>query len=598
MVHNRLQLPLDQLGYGSIKRITYPDGNVNNNFMQNSKNDAKRRNLILESGMMTNMDDASRAEILSEKSLVIEQAKKSGRFSSIEGNVAVERLSDFKKSVRKVLEENGFFGNYHNIELQIEAEYTKRSLNESIHKNSFDRRNEFLELMDNFENVFQKAVVVDATTDKYENISDKMNPELENVYTLLSAFSNEGEIVPVKFTIKTYTEKSTRNPKLYLGIALTKITDDSFVAQELQKDAAANAPLSSVNISIPQLIQKVNPSEGHFLKHIPDSLLTPEQIEGKRKAEKQDFDNYGIKPRNERIKAINTEKNSEEQFIAEPNVQHAFDRKNLIIDIEGENGSYGKGVLLDTDIFEGTHPRNWNKTLSKYVYDNLAGTEITVKDKDGNLETIHFAKGNERVLKEGGQNSHKVIDKLARTKGNTNMLSVVHIGELLQTAKYLNSTDEHSHQWLDENGWEHRTAYVQNRNGTIFETTLNIAKAKDGRKILYALSNTKKVDDGAVSSAQNGRDSLININFDSSLSQKNGIVKRKNLELPETMESVGKRISELPKDVSPEEQEKIVIQALGVDTSDNNLSFASDIEIGNETYIIRLKACIFLLLVV
>ena len=80
-----------------------------------------------------------------------------------------------------------------------------------------------------------------------------------------------------KNLITNYTkEKANQKPVLYTGIALTKITDDSFVALELQKDAVTNAPLSSVNISIPQLIQKVNPFDRHYLKDTSDSLLALE----------------------------------------------------------------------------------------------------------------------------------------------------------------------------------------------------------------------------------------------------------------------------------------------------------------------------------
>lgn len=49
-------------------------------------------------------------------------------------------------------------------------------------------------------------------------------------------------------------------------------------------------------------------------------------------------------------------------------VSSFVDSKNkkqfLITDIVGKKDSYGKGVYLDTDIFEGTHPRNWNKVLT------------------------------------------------------------------------------------------------------------------------------------------------------------------------------------------------------------------------------------------
>ena len=181
--------------------------------------------------------------------------------------------------------------------------------------------------------------------------------------------------------------------------------------------------------------------------------------------------------------------------------------RNSITEIVGNNGNYGKGVYLDTDLFKGIKPRNWGKVLSKYVYDNLAGTELTVYDNNGNPETISFAKKNERVTKDDAVNSHKVIDKLARTRGNANSLGIVHIDELLQTATDLGSTYVNNHQWLDKNGWQYKKAYMQDINGRIYETTLNIAKTADGRNILYALSNTKQIDEGVVPSTQNGRGS-------------------------------------------------------------------------------------------
>jgi hypothetical protein len=181
--------------------------------------------------------------------------------------------------------------------------------------------------------------------------------------------------------------------------------------------------------------------------------------------------------------------------------------RNSITEIVGNNGNYGKGVYLDTDLFKGIKPRNWGKVLSKYVYDNLAGTELTVYDNNGNPETISFAKKNERVTKDDAVNSHKVIDKLARTRGNANSLGIVHIDELLQTATDIGSTYVNNHQWLDKNGWQYKKAYMQDINGRIYETTLNIAKTADGRNILYALSNTKQIDEGVVPSTQNGRGS-------------------------------------------------------------------------------------------
>lgn len=197
-----------------------------------------------------------------------------------------------------------------------------------------------------------------------------------------------------------------------------------------------------------------------------------------------------------------------------------FDDVSFSIEnISGEKQSYGEGVCLDTDIFDGIKPRNWNKVLAEFVYNNLAGESITVYNADGITEEISFAKLNERVVKKGSTSSRKVIDKLARAKGNINSLAIVHIDELLQTSRKFDTNAENSHQWLDKNGWEIKKAYMIDKRGRIYETLLNIAKAKDGRNILYALSNTKKVDDGEVLSTSNEEELAHNTNFSINVSQ-------------------------------------------------------------------------------
>ena len=165
-----------------------------------------------------------------------------------------------------------------------------------------------------------------------------------------------------------------------------------------------------------------------------------------------------------------------------------------IEEVEGKNGTYGKGVMLDTNLFDGIRPRDWGKALSRYVYNNMAGMELTAYDAAGRPETIYLARANDRVQKDGAKNSRKVIDKLARSTGdNIRSLAVVHLDEALTTSRYENSTDEHSHQWMDENGWEYRKTYLQDRSGNIYEATLNIADGRD-RKILYDINNIRLVD--------------------------------------------------------------------------------------------------------
>ena len=206
-----------------------------------------------------------------------------------------------------------------------------------------------------------------------------------------------------------------------------------------------------------------------------------------------------------------------------------------IAEIKGEKQDYGLGVVLDTKLFDGVKPRYWGKVLGKFVYENLAGTEMRTFDENGNEQTVYLARENDRVRKDGANNSHRVIDKLARYTGdNTRALAVVHISELLATSEHENTTDEHNHQWMDSRGWEHRKTYVQDAAGNIYSATLNIARGND-RNLLYDINNVRRIDEGsiaggAVSSARrSGRDSLTshNASSDRRIAQNDRNVKKK-----------------------------------------------------------------------
>lgn len=206
-----------------------------------------------------------------------------------------------------------------------------------------------------------------------------------------------------------------------------------------------------------------------------------------------------------------------------------------IAEIKGEKQDYGIGVVLDTKLFDGVRPRNWGKVLGKFVYKNLAGKTLQTIDESGNEETIYLARENDRVKKDGAKNSHKVLDKLARYTGdNTRALAVVHISELLETSTHENTTEEHSHQWMDSKGWELRRTYIQDMAGNIYSATLNIARGND-RNLLYDINNVRRIDKGStaggdVSSARrSGRDSLTshNASSDGRIAQNDRNVKKK-----------------------------------------------------------------------
>ena len=187
-------------------------------------------------------------------------------------------------------------------------------------------------------------------------------------------------------------------------------------------------------------------------------------------------------------------------------------------------------VVLDTNIFKGIPPRNWGKTFRNFISKHLIGKKFLTFDENVKEEIIEFAKPNERVTKNGANNSHKVIDKLSRKSDRNSKLVIVHSDEVINISEKQNENAEHSHQWLDENGWEYRNAIVMDKYGKLYSVTLNIAKSKDGRNILYDINKINEVGYGVVlSNAKGKRSSHINPNFvTNSISQSENNVNTKN----------------------------------------------------------------------
>ena len=170
-----------------------------------------------------------------------------------------------------------------------------------------------------------------------------------------------------------------------------------------------------------------------------------------------------------------------------------------IVDVNGKE--YNSVVELDKTVSKRTMSEP--KKFMRYIVNNLVGLEIPVIDGDGNTEVIEFAGEGETVTKTKGR--HPVLGELAYAKGDTRKQVIVNAEEVIQESVYdpeYSSTDN-EHGWLDRNGWESRKTYVLTKDGMIYEAYLKIAKAEDGRNILYAVNlNINKgiaVDQGATS---------------------------------------------------------------------------------------------------
>ena len=223
---------------------------------------------------------------------------------------------------------------------------------------------------------------------------------------------------------------------------------------------------------------------------------------------------------------VNT-KNNTGKGVESGDVKYSI-KENVKNKVSGE--IYDKVVVLDTNIFKGIPPRNWGKTFRNFISKHLIGKKFLTFDENGKEEIIEFAKPNERVTKNGANNSHKVIDKLSRKSDRNSKLVIVHSDEVINISEKQNENAEHSHQWLDENGWEYRNAIVMDKYGKLYSVTLNIAKSKDGRNILYDINKINEVGYGVVlSNAKGKRSSHINPNFvTNSISQSENNVNTKN----------------------------------------------------------------------
>lgn len=167
-------------------------------------------------------------------------------------------------------------------------------------------------------------------------------------------------------------------------------------------------------------------------------------------------------------------------------------------EITDESGkSYGRGVHLDSTLLENLTDSERVLMVKERVKE-LGGQHFTAYDGNGNEVDIQISEPNARFKNRSGKS--KPVNKDLTTKyiGNeTKQEAVVLVDELIEAANFDKSkAPEYSHGWLDNNGknnWDYWTTFVQDRNGTIWEATLNIANAANGEKILYDINPIKKV---------------------------------------------------------------------------------------------------------
>ena len=169
-----------------------------------------------------------------------------------------------------------------------------------------------------------------------------------------------------------------------------------------------------------------------------------------------------------------------------------------IREIKGEDGTdYGKGVYLDSTLLEGLTDAERKEMMRERVKE-LGGQTITAYNPNGEAVDIRIATPSEKFRNRNGRKVPVTKDLSTKRNGTkVKQESVVLADELIATSRYKDrEKSKYPHDWLDNNGkndWQYWTTYIQDKNNTVWEATLNVAESANGVKYLYDIDPIKKV---------------------------------------------------------------------------------------------------------
>ena len=365
-----------------------------------------------------NMDERQRAQILRNERIKLSSYDSKNALSpddvaSLENSV--------KRNAFKILRELGtkfkVYKNYTNENIELDFDYSKSGLKESIDKqgNITTNYTDFAKMLTVFDDVIRNAVPIEVHTDKYVG-TKRENPDLKYDYVLLSAFTDDNYIVPVELHIKEYKESYRINNKLYVSITLGKIkNEDNIITGSLLKnnnEVANSVPLSS-EVSIPQLVSKVNEKLGNFYKYLPDELLSETQLKYKKIAAEKDRQRLSTM----RNKTIQTENKSDIKYATDDTINDWLDDESTPQGIDYEKAVEKNPVIAVAKIY---------KSAAQTAKSGLAqGKNVKLDEKEylriaGSIMQTYGIKGkyNPNYKKELASQLKNFVDSIGKKDAN------------------------------------------------------------------------------------------------------------------------------------------------------------------------------------
>lgn len=292
-----------------------------------SSEDAKTQYLIFES-----MTEDERYEELKSASLTVIPDTRSSNYSNELSSLQLvsNAESKAKKIIIPLAEKLGIINKEMSTpEVDVNFLFSKNGgLTESLNKQQRYGGDyvDFARALINLEDVLNNAKLIEVHQDKYKG-TRRENPNLINTSVLFGAFRDTGSIIPVQFEIKNTSDTGGR---LYLTVALTKINADVFGRTSGNKPSTSS--LVSADYSLADIIKEINPQDKHFLKYIPDQMLSDVQIKAKIEALAED--KKRIESYKESKPASENKKNTQEQRYSE-----AAEDVGISIDEETESAN-------------------------------------------------------------------------------------------------------------------------------------------------------------------------------------------------------------------------------------------------------------------
>ena len=241
------------------------------------------------SGIREGMTEAERFAVLKDRTVrVVSDMKSAAEKESLDRLSLIPRArTKAEKVLIPLAEKLGILNrDMRTPEVDIEFQFSKnKGLKESTNKQLRYGGDyvDFAKALINIDEILENAVLIEKHGDKYRDTA-RENSFLKDVSVLFGAFSDGRSVIPVQFEIKN---TSDYGGKLYMVVSLSKIEAD-VLERTSSKSGTTPSLVSASEYKIAELFRKVNPRDKHFLKYLPDEMLTEEQRAAKEEALEED----------------------------------------------------------------------------------------------------------------------------------------------------------------------------------------------------------------------------------------------------------------------------------------------------------------------